>query len=125
MPETPSSRALALEEWPEELRMHFNDVRGLYVGGCVARGPGSRFRAKAHAHTGGEHQGWLCFLSERRLRDRLLVLHELAHLKAGAVGHTDSWRRVLIEIGGTLDEVPGLLKSYHKKPRTRRAPCGK
>lgn len=103
-------------EWPKELQRP--EVRGVFVNGCVLRGEGSRFRAKAHAHerVGGfpDVSGWLCFLSAKRLKDQALVLHELAHLLAPG-GHNDRWRAKVLELGGTLDEVPGLLKSYHKK----------
>ncbi len=91
-------------------------VRGVFVGGCVERGEGSRFRAKAHAHTRGEFRGWICVLSGKRLACRELLLHEAAHLIAGC-GHTDKWRKVLLEIGGTLDPVGTILKSYHKRTR--------
>ena len=107
-----SNRELPRELWPPELRR--DEVLGVYIGGCVERGEGSRFRAKAHAHSSGDYKGWLCFLASRRLADRALVLHELAHLLAGK-GHTEKWRTVLLSLGGTLDEVPGLLKSYHKR----------
>lgn len=100
----------------------FPEVKGIFANGCVQRGEGSRFRAKAHAHTKGEYKGWICFLSEKRLSSRELLLHEIAHIITNQ-GHTDKWRSKLLEIGGTLDpvfETNGkkiLLKSYHKKER--------
>jgi hypothetical protein len=86
------------------------DVR-IFVGGCVKRGEGSRFRSKAHAHI---YENWICFLSEKRLASKELCLHEIAHILTKS-RHTDKWRKKLLQIGGTLDEVPGILKSYHKK----------
>lgn len=102
------------DERPQELRR--SEVSGVFAGGCVVGGEGSRFRAKAHTHTEGKFNGWVCFLSPKRLACRELVLHELAHVLT-TEGHTDNWRKKLIEIGGTIDEVPGLLKSYHKRKR--------
>lgn len=95
----------------------FEQVIGVFAGGCVERGEGSRFHHKAHAHTRGEHKGWICVLSPKRLGERLLMLHEAAHILTGG-GHDDKWRAKLLEIGGTLDEVPGLMKSYHKRRRS-------
>lgn len=109
---------LTEQETPAEL-IH-PAVAGVFVGGCVARGDGSRFRAKAHAHTQGEHSGWICILSARRLSSKMLMLHELAHIITGC-GHTDPWRECLLALGGTLDEVwegkDCILKSYHKRRR--------
>jgi len=85
----------------------------VFVGGCKRRGEGSRFRAKAHSHN---DEPVVCYLSTKWLDSRELALHELAHIKSGA-GHTDKWRKTLIELGGTLDEVPGILRSYHKRSR--------
>ena len=96
--------------------LKFPDVKGVFVWGCVERGDGSRFRAKAHAHTSGNYWGWVCVLSAKRLSERMLMLHEAAHIMTCA-GHTDKWRAKLLEIGGTLDAVPGLLKAYHKITR--------
>lgn len=93
------------------------ELRGVFVGGCVERGAGSRFRAKAHAHTSGAHRGWICFLSTKWLDQRMLWLHELAHVVTRD-GHTRRWREFLVRIGGTLDEVPGVLRSYHPAPRS-------
>lgn len=44
-------------------------VAGVYVGGCVARGTGSSFRAIAHTHTrrGDPFAGWICIRSSRRV----------------------------------------------------------
>jgi hypothetical protein len=96
------------------------EVRGVFVGGCVERGVGSRFRAKAHAHFAGPHRGWICFLSAKWLHVRALWLHELAHVVTRE-GHTARWRLFLLQIGGTLDPVfdngVGVLKSYW--PRSR------
>lgn len=103
---------LPRNKWPKEL--NHPEVRGVFVGGCCARGVGSRFRAKAHAHTQGLRRGWICFLSARRLSERALCLHELAHIVTRE-GHTNRWREYLLQIGGTLDEVPGLLRSYHAR----------
>jgi hypothetical protein len=98
------------------------ELRGVFVGGCVSRGVGSKFRAKAHAHTTGEHRGWICFRSTRWINIRELWLHELAHVVTRD-GHTDRWRAFLVQIGGTLDPVviDGTIvtKSYHAIKRDK------
>ncbi len=37
-------------------------MMGVFVGGCIDRGEGSSFRARAHAHTSlvSPHYGWVC-----------------------------------------------------------------
>lgn len=114
MPSVPRKR------WPAELQRSWA-LRGVFVGGCVARGDGSSFRAKAHAHTTGQYQGWICIRRPDRLEDRMLMLHELAHIITGE-GHTDRWRACLERIGGTLDvthDARGqvVLRSYRKQTR--------
>lgn len=106
---------LPREHYPRELQ--HDSVAGVFVGGCVSRGDGSRFRAKAHAHIWGQYCGWICVLSEKRLDCRELILHELAHV-ISRQGHTDKWRRVLLSIGGTLDAYDpqdARVYGYHKK----------
>lgn len=93
---------------------------GVYVGGCVAKGDGSRFRRKAHAHTEGPHRGWICILSAKRLADTMLMLHELAHIVSGE-GHEDGFRTVLLQLGGTLDAT-GSMGECHKRLKAYRDP---
>jgi len=99
-------------EWPQEL-LRSHAIKGVFVGGCVCRGTGSSFRAKAHAHTHAPFKGWLCFRRADRLQCRELVIHELAHLVTGE-GHTDNWRACVVRLGGTLDAVGSIMRSYHK-----------
>lgn len=105
-------RELPQSEWPALLHEHYS-VAGVFVGGCV---DGRKsFRAKAHAHTTNEHRGWLCFRSEARLSDNALVIHELAHILTGE-GHTNTWRQMVLNLGGTLDETEAL-RDYHARAR--------
>lgn len=103
------------ENMPEVLREH-PELKGVFIGGCVDRGVGSSFRAQAHAHTSGKNKGWICIRGWRRLYQRQLLLHELAHILTGQ-GHTDVWRTRLRQLGG---RVPAR---YRKRKVSKRTPC--
>jgi hypothetical protein len=105
---------LARKDWPGFIPSN-KLIKGFFTGGCVARGAGSSFRAKAHAHARptDPNFGWICVRAEHRIQDRDLMLHEVAHILTQE-GHTVTWRDCLLRIGGTLDAT-GSLKSYHAR----------
>lgn len=87
------------------------DYKGTFVKGCVVRGDGSSFRAKAHAHIDPKNKyfGWICVRSPKRvfmkdkfpIKPSLLMIHELAHILSKS-GHTDKWRKKVKELGGRI-----------------------
>ena len=99
----------------------------IFIGGCVERGVGSSFRARAHAHnfqqrTGeAEYFGWICVRSIKRIGDYHIVCndngsheliidkpsnllkHEYAHILTPNHWHDDTWRKALRELGGRIE----------------------
>jgi hypothetical protein len=105
-----------LGEWSVPAEMP--KIVGIFVGGCVERGIGSRFRRRAHAHNrkADAHFGWVCFLSPRRVyttagKPSRILWHEYAHILTPSHGHDDTWRAKMRELG---QPIPAKLQ---KKPR--------
>ena len=93
---------------PSELKQY--GVKGIFIGGCIVRGEGSSFRAKAHAHSiipgtrnyhgSGEFLGWICIRSIKRLytssgKLSQLLWHETAHIwrRSWTEKQCDRWAR--------------------------------
>jgi len=99
------------------------ELRGLFVGGCVERGEGSSFRARAHAHNfpGRQMYGWVCVRSVKRvglvsengvvIKPSRLLWHEYAHILTPKHGHDDTWRRTMRALGQPI------TKQYAKRAR--------
>jgi hypothetical protein len=101
-------------EWPE--------VKGVFIGGCVERGVGSSFRAKAHAHNMKKdaYFGWICVRSIKRvgevkgnviIKPSQLLWHEYVHILTPDHWHDDTWRKKMKELGQPIQE------QYRKKRR--------
>jgi hypothetical protein len=100
-------------------------VAGIFIGGCVDRGEGSRFRARAHAHNhSGANYGWICFLSEKRVftagnKPSRILWHEYAHILTPKHGHDDAWRATMKNLGQPL---PARYKKAKRPKHTRWGP---
>lgn len=98
----------------------WSEVKGIYVGGCVKRGLGSSFRAKAHAHNekADKYFGWICVRSIKRIGEAQgqritnpsrLLWHEYAHILTPNHSHDDTWRKKMREMAQPITE------QYRKK----------
>ena len=101
----------------------------VFVGGCVERGEGSSFRAKAHAHNlkGDPWFGYICVRSLKRIgawlpmsdnffdgeitKPSRTLIHELAHILTPNHGHDEAWRHKMKELGQPI------RKQYLKRTR--------
>ncbi len=95
-------------------------LKGVFVRGCVVRGEGSSFRARAHAHnfTKDPWFGWICVRSPKRLgttapcdhpgwdavvvKPSRVLWHEYAHILSPNHWHDDAWRGRMRELGQPL-----------------------
>jgi len=105
--------------------------KGIFVGGCIERGEGSSFRARAHAHSDptDAYFGWICVRSAKRLgqyhlypqqlvdigmlnyqgfdgqidKPSILLYHEYAHILTPKQCHTEAFRNMMVKLCGLLD----------------------
>lgn len=96
--------------------------RGIFVGGCIERKEGSRFRAMAHAHYVRDEKkelskygGYICVLSYKRLYKKNglpsnLLWHEIVHILTNH-GHDDVWRKKMKELHQPIQ------KQYKRKTK--------
>ena len=117
-----------------EVKIPVANERGVrvFVGGCVERGEGSSFRAKAHAHNDkrDSHFGWICFRSGKRLftatgNPSQLLLEEIAHILAPGQPHNATWVRRYQELGAPLSKelkvrLANARRSSRKQAEKRR-----
>ena len=105
----------------------FKELKGICVGKCIIRGQSIEDDCWAHCHSikGHKHEGWICLKYKYQLREKYLLLHEVAHLIAcknwNTPQHGKRWRKVLKTIGGTLKS----FLSYNKKRRYNGFPLRK
>jgi hypothetical protein len=93
-------------QFPKCIR-HFKQVKGICIGECIDKNYAIQKGHGGHAHCyGDQFNGWICLKYKYQLKERLTLLHEVAHLIANAdpsvPPHGKAWRDVLVSIGGTF-----------------------
>ena len=94
------------KDFPKCIR-HFKELKGICIGECVD--PSDKLdegqAAHAHPYAGFPHQGWICFRHKYQLKEKLTLLHEVAHLIANkwliTPHHGKLWKAAVVAIGGT------------------------
>jgi hypothetical protein len=87
------------------------------MGGCIdnRRRFTSDEIAHAHSYYSDPHRGWICLRYKSHIKDRLLLLHEIAHLIANKAwdipDHGKEWKNILdwlMAIGGGRKKHPHI-----------------
>lgn len=95
----------------------FKQLKGISIGSCIdpnytlGEKGSTGIYAAAHTHCiGGKYHGWICFRFKFQLKEKLTLLHEVAHLISynPNAPHGKDWKKTIVEIGGTF-------KSYSYK----------
>lgn len=93
-------------ELPKCVR-HFKQLKGICIGECIDKNYAIGKNHAGHAHCfGDQFQGWICLKYKYQLKERLTLLHEVAHLIANTSPttpfHGKAWREAVVSIGGTF-----------------------
>jgi hypothetical protein len=103
------------EDFPFCIR-HYEVLKGICVGGCIDPESEIKNGRGAHAHVvdAQEYRGWICLSFAYQLRERLVLLHEMAHLLCPPKSnHSKIWRKKVVEIGGTTRPIHSIVsKNY-------------
>jgi hypothetical protein len=92
-------------QFPKCIR-HFKEVKAIYVGKCPAGHLDDKHVGHAHCDPSDPYYGSICLRYKYLLKQRLTLLHEVAHLIANTDAkvppHGKKWREALLAIGGTF-----------------------
>lgn len=92
----------------------FHILKGICVGRCID--PNNTIDTSAHAHVSGDCHGWICLKHKFQLKERLVLLHEVAHLLVGPNhDHDRWWRDMVVAIGGTVKPYLSIASNKKKK----------
>ena len=86
----------------------FLRLKGICIGTCINKNSDMDDLHVAHAHSSWNDPfcGWICLRHKFRLKQKLLMLHEMAHLIANVIpttpAHGKLWKETVIHIGGTF-----------------------
>jgi hypothetical protein len=94
-------------QFPKCIR-HFKEVKGIALRECIEGLDMGDHIAHAHSDSKDPYQGWICMRYKFLVRQKLTLLHEVAHLIANKSNctppHGKKWKQVLLAIGGTFKE---------------------
>ncbi len=83
----------------------FKEVKGISVHDCIGGHDMADHSAHAHCFPGDPYRGWICAKYAYNLKERLTMLHEVAHLIANTSEsipfHGKIWKKAVERIGGT------------------------
>jgi hypothetical protein len=84
----------------------FKQLKGICIGKCVNKKLNMADNHAAHAHCYGDgFRGWICLRYKYQLKQRLTLLHEMAHILANkspkTPPHGKKWKDAVVKIGGT------------------------
>lgn len=103
-------------ELPPSIR-GFKELKGICIGECINKNNKLMENHAAHAHCFDDgFKGWICLRRKSQLRERLTLLHEVAHLIANTSPkipfHGKKWKEAVVKIGGTYKSYRYIHGGY-------------